>query len=320
MISTPSSAGLSRRRRNVGVGGRIDMDGAPSRAQHTPTSQIAADDWNDLFDAVKARMTEEVVREGRGAVSGAQAPSPPLRVRDSILECVEALDQLHAMLDYERARCRQMELDVSNLRAALTLARAELASTRIGEARARHLSLHDSLTALPNRRYFNERLENAVTQGSIRQRAIAVLFLDLDGFKPINDRYGHAIGDELLRIVSARMAHSLRTEDVVCRLGGDEFGCLVERFVDRAQLSHIACKLSDAVSAPYVIGKLMLSVRASIGIAASPLDGVTPDALLKSADAAMYLAKRRRTGYAFFNQQPSLTIVPCTQAAALTGK
>jgi diguanylate cyclase (GGDEF)-like protein len=130
-----------------------------------------------------------------------------------------------------------------------------------------------------------------------------VLYLDLDGFKPINDLHGHDAGDELLRIVAARLARSIRAEDMVCRLGGDEFACLLSDPLNRERLGHLACKLFDAVSAPLQLGPLKLTVRPSIGIAVCPTDGATTDALLKCADAAMYRAKRHQSGYAFFDPQ-----------------
>jgi diguanylate cyclase (GGDEF)-like protein len=130
---------------------------------------------------------------------------------------------------------------------------------------------------------------------------LAVLYLDLDGFKPINDRHGHETGDGLLRVVAARLARAVRSDDMVCRVGGDEFVCLLGDVLNRQQLSHLACKLFDAVSAPLRIGTLDLLVRPSIGIAVCPQDGDTTDALLRRADTAMYRAKRQQLGYAFFD-------------------
>ncbi len=104
----------------------------------------------------------------------------------------------------------------------------------------------------------------------------------------------------MLRIVAARLARSVRADDMVSRVGGDEFACLLADVPSREQLSHLACKMFDAVSAPMKIGQLKLTVRASIGIAVCPTDGASAEALLKSADNAMYRAKRQNTGYAFF--------------------
>jgi diguanylate cyclase len=239
-------------------------------------------DWELLLDAVKARLSSSVV----------EAPA--------VLDCVHDLDRLQAMLAHDLLRCQQLELDLFDAQAALAQAHAELAGTQAGERRARHLALHDSLTLLPNRSHFRGRLDAALGLGDPPRHPLAVLYLDLDGFKPINDRHGHDTGDDLLRVVAARLARAVRAGDMVSRLGGDEFACLLADLPGRQQLCQLACKLFDAVSAPVRIGKLELTVRPSIGIAVCPTDGATTDALLKSADAAMYAAKRDRTGYAFF--------------------
>ena len=261
-------------------------------------SDAALRECGELLIAATARL--------RSAVGGRppSMSSPPVRdearrVQAGVLECVAALDRLHAALADEFGRRRRLEEELLDVRAALAGARAELVGTRAGERRARHLSLHDGLTSLPNRAFFRQRLDEALARSRPNRSGVAVMYLDLDGFKAINDAHGHEAGDELLRIVAARLARAVRAEDVVGRLGGDEFACVLEGVPDREQLSHLACKLYDAVSAPFKIGGLELVVRASIGIALFPTDGVTADALLESADAAMYRAKRQRTGYGF---------------------
>jgi diguanylate cyclase (GGDEF)-like protein len=224
-------------------------------------------------------------------------------VRETALDCLQALEQLHATLARERGCTEPLERQLRQARAALAATRIELAGTQVGERRARHLAQHDSLTSLPNRRYFRARLDDALHPHEQPAPALAVLFLDLDGFKPINDRHGHDTGDELLRIVAQRLSRSVRAEDMVCRLGGDEFACLLADPMGREQISHLASKLFDAVSAPLKVGALELSVRPSIGIAVCPTDGDTAAALLKRADSAMYRAKRRQMGFAFFDRR-----------------
>jgi diguanylate cyclase (GGDEF)-like protein len=201
---------------------------------------------------------------------------------------------------------------LQHLRNELACSQAELRRTRIelqhartSEQQARHQALHDSLTELPNRSCFRQRLDHDLALGQPLAQAsapvLAVLYLDLDGFKPINDRHGHEAGDGVLRIVATRLARAVRSDDMVCRVGGDEFVCLLGDVLNRQQLSHLACKLFDAVSAPLRIGTLDLLVRPSIGIAVCPQDGDTTDALLRRADIAMYRAKRQQLGYAFFD-------------------
>jgi diguanylate cyclase (GGDEF)-like protein len=218
------------------------------------------------------------------------------------LACADDLDSLGTALAQARDRCRRLERALGDMQAALARSQAELADTRHGERSARHLALPDSLTGLPNRRCFGERLDAALAQVEPASPGLAVLYVDLDGLKAINDRHGHDTGDELLKIVASRLRAALRAHDVVSRLGGDEFACLLTDRLNREQLAHLACKLFDTVSAPMQIGELGLVVRPSIGIVTCPADGNTGAMLLKHADTAMYCAKREQTGYAFFSE------------------
>ncbi len=224
-----------------------------------------------------------------------------------------ALKTLQTTLAAETARGRRLEREIRRMRSALHQAREALAGTQAGERQARHLALHDGLTSLPNRRFFLQRLDLALAGVSPRHPALAVLYLDLDGFKPINDLYGHDAGDELLTIVAARLARAVRAEDMMSRLGGDEFACLPADVANLEQLSLLAAKLFHTVSAPLALGRVTLTIRPSIGIATFPVDGQTADALLRSADAAMYCAKRQQSGYAFCDRQvgvPGLRQLP----------
>ncbi|MDE2092272.1 MAG: GGDEF domain-containing protein [Burkholderiales bacterium] len=263
-------------------------------------SDVAINDWDDLFSAVKSRLTLTVGE--LSALSEPQARGTADRIRASVLECVGALDQLQTTLTNQIARRQQLELEVFEAQTALALAHAELVGTQAADGGARKLALRDSLTLLPNRAFFRERIDQALARAEPHGQALAVLYLDLDAFKPINDTHGQETGDELLRLVAVRLARTVRAADVVSRLGGDEFGCLLAGLQSRVQLSHLACKLFDAVSAPLKIGELRLTVRPSIGIATCPGDGATADALLRNADAAMCRAKRQKTGYAFWSE------------------
>jgi len=262
---------------------------------------IASSDWDVLFNAVKDRL-RGVVGDRLAALSDSH--DDVLRTRVGVLECVAALEHLHTMLHLEVSRREQLEADLLAERRALEEARAELLGTQASERRAHYRSLHDSLTALPNRDFFHERLADALGAARAAHQQVAVLYLDLDGFKPINDKHGHDVGDSLLCIVAARLNSALRTEDVVGRLGGDEFGCLLVDMPGREPLARLAHKLFDAVSAPLQIGALALRVCPSIGIAISREDDTSAELLLKNADIAMYHAKRHGTGHAFFDWRP----------------
>lgn len=254
------------------------------------------------MSAVTERLRSSVA-EPRLRTSEQRMERTPAFVRTSVLECVAALDHLHSALIHELSRCRQLKREVLRTQAALVQARSELVGTRAGERRARHLALHDGLTALPNRTHFHERLEKALNASDLQRPALALLYLDLDGFKAINDTHGHEAGDELLKIIAARLTRAVRGGDMVSRLGGDEFACLVAGSIGRQHLERLAAKVFDAVSAPMKIGRLELRVRPSIGIAICPADGEAADALLNNADAAMYHAKRHGLGHAFFHDR-----------------
>jgi diguanylate cyclase (GGDEF)-like protein len=156
----------------------------------------------------------------------------------------------------------------------------------------RHLAQHDSLTGLPNRALFDDRLEQAMLQAQSDQTRMALLFVDLDDFKTINDSYGHHIGDLVLKTAAARMVACVRQSDTVGRLGGDEFVILLP-YIEHAQDAlQVAQKIVDEIRHPFEAGEHMLHVSASIGVAIYPEHGYDASGLSRSADAAMYAAKQ----------------------------
>ena len=253
---------------------------SPSRREWPGhSSKVATDDWEMLLRGVQARL-RAIVSVSAGANGASREGASSDRVNADVVACADDLDALQATLTAELGRCAHLERELADVQTALARSRAELADTRHGERRARHLALHDSLTGLPNRRCFGERLDRALAQVEPAHPGLALLYIDLDDLKAINDRHGHDTGDELLKIVAARLRAALREQDVVSRLGGDEFACLLTDLLNREQLAHLACKLFDTVSAPIQIGECGLVVRASIGIATCPADGSTGAALL----------------------------------------
>lgn len=129
-----------------------------------------------------------------------------------------------------------------------------------------------------------------------------MFYIDLNGFKAINDTHGHHTGDQVLQIVGARLKNSMRAEDIVCRLGGDEFGCLLMGLASRRRVSHVATKVFNVLAAPVRAGSFELSVPPSIGISLAPVDGTSSEELLHRADEAMYHAKHYQTRYTFFRK------------------
>ena len=164
-----------------------------------------------------------------------------------------------------------------------------------------HQALHDALTGLANRTLFHDRIRHAVTPRRRTDSRCAVVVVDLDGFKEINDSLGHAAGDELLAELSRRLESALRTSDTVARLGGDEFGILLPAIQSREDVSHAVGRIKAAIEEPVALHGLSLSLEASIGIALYPDDGEDVDTLLRAADTAMYHAKDEKSGSAFFD-------------------
>ncbi|HET9579669.1 MAG TPA: EAL domain-containing protein [Usitatibacter sp.] len=171
-----------------------------------------------------------------------------------------------------------------------------------------YLAHHDLLTDLPNRALLQERLEFLLAAARRTGNQVALLFIDLDNFKTVNDSLGHGAGDELLKIVARRISGSLRGHDVVSRHGGDEFIVVLPEVTSADDSVPVADKLIGAVSEPVELEGQSISVSPSIGISIFPRDGDSPDVLIRNADAAMYLAKERgRSNYQFFNEHLSAT-------------
>jgi diguanylate cyclase (GGDEF)-like protein/PAS domain S-box-containing protein len=176
-----------------------------------------------------------------------------------------------------------------------------LAERRVLEAEPTHRAVHDALTGLANRALFSDRLEHAVSRSSRQRSAVAVLFLDLDDFKDVNDTLGHAAGDDLLATVARRLDETVRPADTVARLGGDEFAILIEDVTDVDDVSQIVERIHAALKESITVRGREVFVRCSIGIATSGADNADAQELLRNADIAMYTAKARGgSGYALF--------------------
>lgn len=160
-------------------------------------------------------------------------------------------------------------------------------------AELEHLSSHDQLTRLPNRRFYDDRMTLALERSSARGSMTGLLFIDLNGFKQINDTYGHGVGDRLLIAVAQRLRGALRETDLVARIGGDEFAAVLEDVQSTDELMHIASKLSQAIEQPLSVRQHQLEFSASIGISVFPTDGRQKSELEEQADKAMYFAKKR---------------------------
>jgi diguanylate cyclase (GGDEF)-like protein len=168
--------------------------------------------------------------------------------------------------------------------------------------RLEFLAHHDTLTGLPNRAMFQERAREAVAHARRHDKTVAVLFLDLDNFKEVNDNLGHDVGDGLLRVIASRLRSCVRGDDFIARIGGDEFCVLLQEIAEPREAAAVAQKLIHELGKGYRVGEHELSCGASIGIACVPQDGQDVATLLRLADAAMYRAKEAgRNGYQFFS-------------------
>ena len=155
-----------------------------------------------------------------------------------------------------------------------------------------HLAHHDPLTGLPNRILFYDRLNQAISKARRDKELVGVLFLDLDGFKLINDTFGHDAGDLLLQQVAARAVACVRDSDTVARMGGDEFTLILQNIGTPENINLVAKKIIDAIGTPFLLNGKERSISVSIGISLFPTLGETADQLIKMADTAMYLAKQ----------------------------
>jgi diguanylate cyclase (GGDEF)-like protein len=252
------------------------------------------------------------------------------RIKDVVEECAEDLAAVNSALKNElenrpsqpgvekalqksesvESKVQDAAEDLTNVNRALEaevkerhLLEHELTAVKKQEEAARHAAFHDPLTSLPNRVLFNDRLEHGLAQAKRHDWTLAVMFIDLDNFKSINDTHGHVVGDAVLQAISLRLKNMTRDDDTVCRHGGDEFLYLLLELKQESDATMVAEKIILAVGEPCEInakdGPLMLSVKPSIGIAIFPTAGETVDALIQSADRAMYQAKRNKTGYAY---------------------
>ncbi|MBI1926090.1 diguanylate cyclase [Candidatus Poribacteria bacterium] len=175
----------------------------------------------------------------------------------------------------------------------------ELERTR---QREYHLAYHDTLTDLPNRQLFFDRLHQSVALARRHGQLVSVLFLDLDGFKFVNDTFGHRAGDLLLQLVAQRLSGCLRESDTVARLGGDEFTVILNNIAQAQDAATVAQKILKVLSKPFVVEGYQLVVTASIGISLYPYDGEDAETLARNADTAMYRAKGRgKNSYQFYN-------------------
>jgi diguanylate cyclase (GGDEF)-like protein len=248
-----------------------------------------------------------LIQQSATAVISATAGMPHTFVNS------EPLPGVSQVLDQHAAATRHLHEAVERLTALnLVLQREikeralmghQLAAAFEQEEGSRKAALHDQLTGLSNRVLFNDRLEHGIAQATRHGWILAVMFVDLNEFKGINDVHGHQAGDAVLKSIASRLAHTTRHEDTVSRYGGDEFLCLLTPLHEQKHIAMIAAKILAAIHAPCEVfgrdGPVHLQVGSSIGISVFPKDGASSGELIRRADEAMYVAKKNKSGFAF---------------------
>ena len=233
-----------------------------------------------------------------------QATGRSVWLVDDITQRREAAEAVSRARDELEVRVLERTAELAGANALL---QGEIVERRQAEARVHHMAYHDSLTGLPNRALLADRLDRAMLAAQRSERSLAVMFLDLDRFKTINDSLGHMTGDQLLKEVASRLCRAVRASDTVARLGGDELVVLVAGIRNIVESSHVAEKIIEALSASFPLEGRNLHITPSIGICIYPDDGEDVETLMRHADAAMYHAKANgRNNYQFFTQTMNL--------------
>ena len=264
--------------------------------------EACADDLASANEIAKDRMAGGVT-----TLPAAQVLDAGLAVELTVQECADDLQQVTRNLAHGVDEIKAVEQVLSRSREALAesetaLAESEtaLAASRDAERAASHRAMHDQKTGLPNRALFDDRLTQALAGAARHGRTLAVMFLDLDRFKLINDTYGHAAGDAVLTVVAQRLMSHAREEDTVCRNGGDEFLYLLIDPGSRQAVARIAGLVRAAVAKPIKLDALQCEITPSIGVALYPDHGSSAELLIARADTAMYRAKQLRSACEFF--------------------
>ncbi|MDQ5911291.1 MAG: diguanylate cyclase [Pseudomonadota bacterium] len=212
-------------------------------------------------------------------------------VEQNVAKAADDLNLVNVKLANEMAERIVIESELVNIKTDLAEVRDELLKAQVRGEEAQQIALQDVLTGLPNRASFEQGLDYGLIQAKRHGWGLAVLFIDIDKFKTINDSHGHDVGDQVLLMVANRLKSFVRDGDMVSRWGGDEFVCLLLEVKQEDDVTHIAEKLTNRIAKACDFNGTVLSIKTSIGIALYPADGETANILFKNADTAMYKAK-----------------------------
>jgi len=220
-----------------------------------------------------------------------QAVTQNEKVEQKVAKAADDLKLVNIKLTEEIDERIAIESELANTKTELTEVHDDLSKAQVKTEEAQQIALQDALTSLPNRVSFKQGLDHGLIQAKRHNWGLAVLFIDIDKFKNINDTYGHDLGDQVLLMVANRLKSFVRDEDIVSRWGGDEFVCLLFEVKQEADVTRLAEKMINRIAETCEFDGTILSIRVSIGIAIYPADGDTADVLFKHADTAMYKAK-----------------------------
>jgi len=229
---------------------------------------------------------------GNALQRGAQARAatvPASHLHCALSELADVMRELTISRQQEHAALERIQT-LTELNSRLERELSELARR---EAQVREFAYHDELTGLPNRRLLLDRLKQAMAQAARQDKQVVLLLLDLDGFKSVNDRLGHAGGDKLLQGVAKRLSDGIRGADTACRYGGDEFLIMLPEVDNPATAAAVWTKLKLALREPYIIDGYQVRLTISMGAVVYPTDGHTDQELIRGADEALYRAKAR---------------------------
>jgi len=277
-----------------------------------PTVRDYDESWGRTYDPLNRGETvsgEERMRRKDGSLlwvrtTGCKTEAPGLGL--DVIWIFEDVSGRHRAEEALLRAQNEMEQRVVERTSELTTSnrqlQAEIFERMEAEQRIWHIAHHDALTGLPNRSLLHDRLDQALTQAARSEHRLAVMFLDLDHFKGVNDTLGHHVGDQLLKHVAERMRDAVRAVDIVSRLGGDEFVVILPEIQEADDAIRVAQKIISALAPAVMVEGNLLHATPSIGISVFPEDGAEAYALMKNADTAMYHAKAGgRNSFRFFN-------------------
>ncbi|GAB4565848.1 MAG: hypothetical protein Tsb007_37580 [Rhizobacter sp.] len=274
-------------------------------SRHAYLEAVKSGSTRPFFCELVARGGRRIPMEAAGSIAVIDGEQVLIAVARDVsirvakdLELTRYRESLEALV---AERTQELQQAQHRLQSALSDLQLAHARTVESERQSRHEAEHDPLTGLPNRATLEERLSQGIHAAARSDQSYAVLFIDLDKFKPINDSYGHVVGDIVLREVAARLRSAIRASDTIARIGGDEFVVGIANITDAFAAETVARKVQQAISSSLVVEGHRCELGASIGIAVFPKDGLSPPELIQAADTAMYLAKQAGGGIISFD-------------------